>query len=148
MDTERNLLLRMMLKQILLHIFHIDLCQYGPRCHISVKFALDSYVTALASAKVTLHHAPPAARARKQSTVIQKGKSLSLLVLEIQHRARSNKCPGSIYLSIYLWIDAVFTKFIIIFDAKRHKIDTSRLLHSKDNRLNCVVEWFLFSRSN
>jgi hypothetical protein len=53
--------------------------------------------------------------------------------------------PG---LSMYLWIDAVFTKFIIIFDAKRHKIDTSRLLHSKDNRLNCVVEWFLFSRSN
>eukprot|EP00116_Pleurobrachia_bachei_P001207 sb/3461469/ len=38
-----------------------------------------------------------------------------------------------------------FTKFIIIFDAKRHKIDTSRLLHSKDNRVNCVVEWFLFS---
>eukprot|EP00116_Pleurobrachia_bachei_P017175 sb/3477437/ len=78
--------------------------------------------------------------------IVQKGKSLSLLVLEIQHRAKSNKCPGSIYLSIYVWIDAVFTKFIIIFDAKRHKTDTSHLLHSKDDRLNCVVEWFLISR--
>eukprot|EP00116_Pleurobrachia_bachei_P013366 sb/3473628/ len=37
-----------------------------------------------------------------------------------------------------------FTKFIIVFEKNRQKIDTSRLLHSKDNRSNCVDEWFLF----
>ena len=51
------------------------------------------------------------------------------------------------YLSIYLWIDAVITKLIMVFVERRYKIDTSRLFHCKNNCLNCVIEYFLSSRS-
>ena len=41
---------------------------------------------------------------------------------------------------MYLWIDAVITKLIMVFVERRYKIDTSRLFHCKDNCLNCVIE--------
>ena len=52
------------------------------------------------------------------------------------------------YLCMYLWIDAVFTKFIINFEERRYEINTSRLFHCKDNRLNCVAEYVSCSRSH
>eukprot|EP00116_Pleurobrachia_bachei_P016930 sb/3477192/ len=89
-------------------------------------------VIALASAKVTTTSPKP--RMPESSNTFFHDKSLSILVFEIQHRPKSNKCPGS--TSTYNFLE------------KLQEIDTSRLLHSKDNRLNCVIGGFSCSRSN
>ena len=55
------------------------------------------------------------------------------------------------YIHIYIYpyiYRRYFTQFAYNFLEKLQKIDTSRLKHSKDNRLNCVAEWFSCSRSH
>eukprot|EP00116_Pleurobrachia_bachei_P013877 sb/3474139/ len=92
---------------------------------------------------------PSTWRAEKDDITILNSSEFRLWVFSrsIKYRLKAtgvpNKFPlffGLVYLSIYLSMDRrYFTKFIIVFERKRHKIDTSRLLHSKDNHSNCVT---------